>query len=216
MNLLAKGNTAEVFDCGDGNVCKLFWKDYPVEAIQREFSNAKVINGTSLKTPKALELVEIDGRKGIIYQKIEGKSLLKEIFEQPELAPKVLGEMVGLQKELHMHTSGEIISYKDYLGFFNYEGADSLPDGDIICHGDFHPDNVIRGVDGQLFVIDFMNLCHGPKEYDIARTFVLLTEGGPEYEPFGQIYLQMMQVSFEEIKALVEAVKFCRKKEMLG
>ena len=54
---------------------------------------------------------------------------------------------------------------------------DELPDGNILCHGDFHPGNILIS-DGHAVVIDFMNICHGHFLYDVARTTFLV-----EYTP---------------------------------
>jgi len=35
---------------------------------------------------------------------------------------------------------------------------DKLMDGDTLCHGDFHPGNILIS-DGHTMVIDFMNVC---------------------------------------------------------
>ncbi len=36
MKLIAKGNTAEVYDYEDNKICKLFYYGYSEEAIRRE------------------------------------------------------------------------------------------------------------------------------------------------------------------------------------
>ena len=46
---------------------------------------------------------------------------------------------------------------------------DKLADGDTLCHGDFHPGNILLSGDGA-FIIDFMNVCCGNYLYDVART----------------------------------------------
>jgi len=50
---------------------------------------------------------------------------------------------------------------------------ENLKDGDTLCHGDFHPDNILIS-NGQAMVIDFMNVCHGDYLYDVARTVFLV------------------------------------------
>lgn len=57
------------------------------------------------------------------------------------------------------------------------EILDSLKDGDSLCHGDYHPDNILIS-DERKTVIDFMNVCHGDPLYDVARTVYLV-----EYTP---------------------------------
>ena len=50
---------------------------------------------------------------------------------------------------------------------------DALPGGRALCHGDFHPDNVL--VDGEkAMVIDWMNLSRGDAMCDVAQTWFLL------------------------------------------
>lgn len=68
------------------------------------------------------------------------------------------------------------MDYREFLLMF----ADSpetvaqiheLSDGNCLLHGDYHPANVLVGKDGQLFLIDMMNVCKGPAVYDVARTY---------------------------------------------
>ncbi|MCQ2241695.1 phosphotransferase [Treponema sp.] len=220
MKLIAIGNTAEVFDMEDGTVCKLFKQGYDKNSIQLEISNTRIINETSLNTPKFFKQVEIEDRTGVIYSKIEGTSLLQEseTCQTPEQMTALLQDLANLQKQLHINTTTEGISYKDYLSFFGCKNIENLPEGNIICHGDFHPGNIIRTAENNLFLIDFMNLCRGPKEYDIARTYVLLTEyiPDPQLKAFiGNTYLSLMQKDFSEVEPFLEAIENCRKQEML-
>ena len=55
---------------------------------------------------------------------------------------------------------------------------ESLPDGDRICHGDFHPDNLIMTKAGPV-IIDWEFGAKGVPEADIARTVVLVQSGIP-------------------------------------
>jgi Ser/Thr protein kinase RdoA (MazF antagonist) len=53
---------------------------------------------------------------------------------------------------------------------------DELPDGDRICHGDFHPGNVIFASSGPV-LIDWANATRGDAAADLARTVLLLRVG---------------------------------------
>jgi aminoglycoside phosphotransferase (APT) family kinase protein len=51
-----------------------------------------------------------------------------------------------------------------------------LPDGDALCHGDFHPDNILLCPEGPA-VIDWPNATRGDPCADFARTTVMLRVG---------------------------------------
>ena len=221
MELIATGNTAQVYDLGDGTICKLFHSGYPHTAVLREIRNAEIMNGTSLKTPKYIRLIKTDGRDGIVYSKITGTDLLIEARANmdEEGILRILRDMAALQKQLHRHESAECISFKEFLHWFGCPNLDALRDGNTLCHGDFHPGNIIRQNDGALVLLDFMNVCHGPKEYDIARTYALLTDGlsDEKLRAFvGGTYLRLMDTSFEEIEPYLAAVHLCRQQEMIS
>ena len=46
MNLIATGNTAEVFEYEEDKVLKQFKAGYPLKQIQREFNNTVIMNRT--------------------------------------------------------------------------------------------------------------------------------------------------------------------------
>ena len=217
MKLIAKGNTAEVFEYGEDKVLKLFKPGYPVEQIQREFNNTVIMNRICVHTPKAFEIVEQEDRHGIVFQKILGTDLFSEYLKNPsdeKVAAEILVDLTDIQKKVLLKETTEGISYKNYLDWFGYDGS-NLPDGNFICHGDLHPGNIIRTKDGELCLIDFMNVCRGPKEYDVARTYVLLTENNPAAEAVGKKYLELMEMSLLQIEPFLGAIQFCRKKEKL-
>ena len=217
MKLIAKGNTAEVFEYGEDKVLKLFKPGYSVEQIQREFNNTVIMNRSCVHTPKVFEIVEQEDRHGIVFQKILGTDLFSEYLKNPsdeKIASGILTDLSNIQKKVLSEKTEEGISYKNYLEWFGYD-ASNLPDGNYICHGDLHPGNIIRTQKNELYLIDFMNVCRGPKEYDVARTYVLLTENNPAAEAVGKKYLELMEMSFLQIEFFLDAVQFCRKKEML-
>ena len=217
MKLIAIGNTAEVFEYEEDKVLKLFKAGYPLEQIQREFNNTVIMNRTCVHTPKTFEIVEHEGRHGIVFQKIIGTDLFSEYLKNPsdeKIASGILTDLSNIQKKVLSEKTEEGISYKNYLDWFGYD-ASNLPDGNFICHGDLHPGNIIRTKDGELCLIDFMNVCRGPKEYDVARTYVLLTENNPAAEAVGKTYLKLMEISFSQVEPFLGAIQFCRKKEML-
>lgn len=80
--------------------------------------------------------------------------------------------------------------------------------------------------DGKVLVIDFMNICHGPWQYDVARTYVLISEGDIPHEipnredivymqkQLSEMYLKKLHVSYNEISKYVSIIQECRKYEL--
>ncbi len=113
-----------------------------------------------------------------------------------------------------------LLSYKKYISSIdintNMESElikeiYNLPDGDYICHGDFHPDNVLIKSNGETFVIDFMNVCSGPVLYDVARTFYGLNEASG-FLAFK--YLSKINVSKDAISPYIKVIEKCREYEI--
>ncbi len=222
--MLGVGNTAEVFEYGEGKVCKLFFAGYPKEAVEREFRNAKEVEQMGLPVPKVFELVESEGRTGIVYEKIAGKSMLECMIENPGKAGFYLEEFVRLQKKWLKEASvqsASVLSYKEFLQmllngarqeaeFSLFKEINALPEGDTLLHGDFHPGNIMVTPEKRHVVIDFMNVCRGPSLYDIARTYVLLKE---KDEALGRAYLAKMEVLKEELGMFYRVIEKCRRYE---
>lgn len=225
--MVGVGNTAEVFDYGDGKVCKLFYPGYPRAAVEREYRNAKEAERLGLPVPKVFELlVESEGRTGIVYEKIAGKSMLECILENLNEAEAYLEQFVRLQQawlQKATEQSDSILSYKDFLksllkgaaqaGEMSLcEEINALPKGELLLHGDFHPGNIMITPEQRLVVIDFMNVCRGPALYDIARTYALLKE---KDEAFGKAYLTKAEVSETEIEPFCKVIEKCRRFEIV-
>lgn len=234
--LIGIGNTAEVFEWDDKKVLKLFYKAYPTESVEMEYRNAMAIREMNFLKPKAYELITQDGRTGIIYDKIEGVSLLEDVLKTGDIQ-KCAEYLAKIHKEINCNMISGVESYKDFLKYHISKAAISLeeqkevlqrvnelPEGNTLCHGDFHPGNVlISGEAG--YVIDFMNICYGDPLYDIARTVFLI-----EYTPvpaeaenkelllqlkkgLADAYLKKMDVTREMIADYLSVVVVARKGE---
>lgn len=164
-----------------------------------------------------------EGRYGIIYRKINGQSLLDIIFKTYDIQ-KYASLLASLHKTLLCKKLPCAVSYKSILRE-NIENTGllstgrkseilktlcALPDCDGLCHGDFHFGNILLEQQ-KAYIIDYMNICKGHKNFDIART-VYLTEltpvprNMPNQEKIlglkkqaADIYLEGMGVAREEL-----------------
>lgn len=188
--IIGVGNTATVYEWEEGKVLKLFYQGYPKEAVEREFNNAKAIRNMDFSKAKAYEISLLEERMGIVYDRVEGESLLDWVMRTGDVQECAV-YMAKLHKAIVKNRISNVPNYKEFLkcNIVNSISAnlkkreevlqmlDKLLDGNTLCHGDFHPGNILIS-DGHTIVIDFMNVCHGDFLYDVARTVFLV-----EYTP---------------------------------
>ncbi len=220
MELLGLGKTAEVFALGDGLVCKLFYSGYPGAYVEHEFHNAKELHACGIRMPRPVQLLCIEGRPGIVYERIDGPTMLSVMRENPAKIDALLDQFVRLQRSVIARRAGSVLSYKEHLTA-SLQGKNAtdpalldqiaaLPEGDRLLHGDFHPDNILMAADGSAVLIDFMNVCRGPALYDIARTCFLIRQAAPD---LAGKYLDRMLVKESELEPYLAVIGLCRQYE---
>ena len=185
---IAVGRTAEIYPFEGGKVLKLFFPTIPRAWIDKEVDTGRYIQDTQLPVPKVYERVQLDDREGMVYERIEGPSLLGELGTKPWKVLQVARLLASLHAQVHdvpappgletQHqwaTGG--IPKTDKLSADLRERVlhllDSMPKGDRLCHGDFHPGNIIVTDRGPV-IIDWMTASRGTDCGDVARTAVIL------------------------------------------
>lgn len=191
-DLIGRGRTADVFAWGSDRVLKLYQDWMPRAPIEREFTFMKVASAARVPVPAPDELLEQDGRIGIVMERIQGPSMLKVITAQPWKSSALIRQMAELHVQMHACQLPEGIYTQRQQIQFGIERAgvlppeekeamlarlNALPQGFSLCHGDYHPDNVILTPRGPV-IIDWLTGMRGHPLGDAARTSLLFTSGG--------------------------------------
>jgi tRNA A-37 threonylcarbamoyl transferase component Bud32 len=187
---IAYGRTAEVYDWDGAHVLKLYYTWCPPHWVEQEARVVRVIAAAGIPTPAAGDIVEVDDRRGIIYERVNGVSMLDDMKRRPWLLLRHARALAGLQAQFNRLTIPNLHGYRDGLVYSiqhaphlpeaqraqALEVLETLPDGQALCHGDFHPGNVLISARGPV-VIDWMTASLGSPWADVARSSMLLTVG---------------------------------------
>jgi hypothetical protein len=81
--LIGNGRTAEVMGYDETSVLKLFRPFMNDAAVEKEYAVASYAHQNGLPTPKPISRIKKDDRRGIVYERINGTSLLRLLSENP-------------------------------------------------------------------------------------------------------------------------------------
>jgi len=170
--------------------------------------NIKKTIGSAIPDKK-IERMEIKGRIGIIYERVNGSSLLKLAATKPWKVIRFARLLAELHTEIHKNKVNDLPSQKtDLINIIQHVDSlspeligsvlkllDELPDGNTLCHFDFHPDQVLITDNGPV-VIDWVTAQQGHPLSDVARTCVILKFG---QVPYGSWVMRMIINSWRKI-----------------
>jgi len=186
-DLLGKGMTADVYEWGQGKVLKLYKEGYCEEWIKWECAIGRKVHEAGVPSPAVFDRVEIDGRKGIVLQRIFGKTMQAILEKEPWRLHSFVQQLAGFQYEIHKCSNEGLPSQKETLsqaialssGLLGDKAkkiidfVDTLPEGDSICHGDLYLGNIMVSND-KLVAIDWSGAYRGDPSGDVARTCLII------------------------------------------
>ncbi|MDX1615922.1 MAG: phosphotransferase [Candidatus Promineifilaceae bacterium] len=188
---IAYGRTAVVYDWQPGQVVKLFYDWFPQEAIASEARIAAAVQRAGVAAPAVGPRVEVDGRTGLVYEKVQGEPMTTALTSRPWRTDRLARQLADLQAALHARVGPETLPAQHARLQAKIEAAEplsaelrqaplrllaGLPQGDRLCHGDFHPGNVLMAEQGLVF-IDWMDASRGHPLADLARSSLLISRG---------------------------------------
>ena len=201
--LIGEGRTAQVYAWGPYHALKLYYDWWPLGNIEYESHIGRVVYAAGVPCPSVGDIVQEEGRVGLVYERVAGPSISDVLLAEPQRLEELAVTLAQLHAAMHRPAPGSGLPLQRQRLLHHIELASpvplppglkekalqllqELPDGDVICHGDLHPGNVLLSSRGPL-AIDWENASLGSGICDVARTALLLETahfylpGTPDY-----------------------------------
>ncbi len=186
--LIARGSTSDVYSVGDDSVAKVPKPGVPQHWTTLEAELTRSVHEVGFPTPAVRDLIDFDGRKVIVFERIVGPSMWEQAKDEPSAVPELAGLLAQIHLDLlQLPAPAELPSLRERaigkIGEAKGLSSDlrakatsqlvGLPQGAALCHGDLHPGNVLMSERGPI-VIDWFDAASGNGAADVVRTSLLI------------------------------------------
>ena len=193
-----EGFTAESYFHEDGeHMLKLFMERIPQSEIDDEMRCSRAALRMGIPTPAAEELVEVDGRMGIIYELLhDKKSISRAIADDPGHMEDYAAQYAAAAKKLHATPCDKTVfgpvdaTMRAAVAAANrlddrdrdriYRFLDTVEDTGTCLQGDFQTGNAVVS-DGRIVFIDLGMFSYGNPLFDLGSLYFTAHDGNVEY-----------------------------------
>jgi streptomycin 6-kinase len=192
LTLIAEGREAEIYAWEDGAVLRLFRDARSSASLDNERRGMIAARAVVPSVPAILGETVIDGRHGLIMERVDGPDLLTLLAGKPWQVWKIglicgdqharlhaaaaPPELMSARDSIGLHAAAVLPHLPQHIAAAASRAVADMPDGGALLHGDFHPGNILLSSRGPV-VIDWPNATRGDPHADVARTLLLLGGG---------------------------------------
>ncbi|MBV9834246.1 MAG: aminoglycoside phosphotransferase family protein [Alphaproteobacteria bacterium] len=194
---VGEGALSDVHAWAPGLVMKLFKPGVSRELGWHEARMTRAVFAAGLPAPEVHDVVNLDGRFGIVLNRFDGPTLLQLSRSGAMTRAETGAILAALYRQVHQTPPPrDVLTLRVWMGHALRGESGRLvppliaraivalierlrPAEDGLCHGDLHPDNVIMTAEGPR-LIDWSSAIRVPAAYDLARCHIVLTELAPE------------------------------------
>lgn len=189
---IGRGAQAVVYAREDIAV-KVYNAGYPKEYVFYEAAMMGFVEAAAIPMPKPYEVLNVNGQMCLKMSRITGPSMNDRLLSEPHRVQDLMDDLVRLQRAIHAQRIfmpvrlkpklKALIAHNEHLDAARKRDllalCEKAPDGDALCHGDFHGSNVLFN-DGIYSVIDWIDAANGEPLLDAGRSYVDYAISSPE------------------------------------
>jgi len=220
--VIGRGKEAQVFEFGS-RVLKLYRQGVKGSAF-REAGILAALEEAGVPAPRVFGVEEHERRWGLLMEWVAGTVWAEAMLAGDAEAEMHLAAMARLHTGIHARTVPALATQKARLT--NHIGRTPLlaeplrkrlldglagqPEGDRLCHGDFHPWNILGELDSPM-VIDWLDASLGVPAADACRSYVLMAKARPQLaEAYAEAYAAAAGIARSEIDGWLPFVAAAR------
>lgn len=225
---IAKGNTADIY-LYEGQVVKLFHNRLPVGTAEYEAQKQTAAFACGLPVPRLLGVACIDGRQALLMEYVTGPTIGDMILASPKKITQHLSVTLNLQMVVHAKIVSELEPMKEKLRrqIITAVPLDAackekllaclavLPVANNLCHGDFHPFNLIQAKKDEVYIIDWVDATAGHPCADACRSYLLYADDAALAERYLDMYCAKSGYPREAVLAWLPVIAGARLSERL-
>lgn len=188
MSLIATGGQAEIYEINENKVLRILRSPADEGLLKTEHEIMRALKKAGLDVPESYEYVIVNGRPALVVERIKGASMMEAMLKSPLkpvsfikllaklhcgiLKVKAAEDLTDIKKRAKLLTEKSAV-LSDSEKHFVYSVIAQVPDGESLCHGDFHPGNILISGD-RYYTIDWFGATKGAPVSDAAHTYLLL------------------------------------------
>jgi aminoglycoside phosphotransferase (APT) family kinase protein len=187
---LATGSRSVIHEWGTDAVAKVPRKSTPETWAKFEFDYTSAVSACGVSVPTVVGMTVIDDRPVMLSQRVHGPTMWEALIANPSDAAAYGNQLAEIHLQL-LRTRPPITipSQRSRLSCKIREAArtkdprvlralELLPGNPSVmslCHGDFHPKNIILSNVGPT-IVDWFDVSRGNAYGDVMRTLLLLSD----------------------------------------
>ncbi len=213
---IGAGACGECFRLDDETIIKLYYSRISKKDIEQEKALAKKAFVMGVPTAISYDIVEADGRTGVVYELINSKTIGELIRADEANLEKYVDMYADVCRQIHSIDSedGTLPLFKDLnrvdipnvtgiteeeRGYL-YKLLDMVPDRNTCIHGDLNINNIMVQ-NGECCLIDMGEFSTGSPMFDISRIVFSMELAAGDETSFNDFY-KMPQTTVNRIYKL--------------
>jgi len=184
LKVIGRGACGECFRIDDETIVKLYFPRVKNEEIMREKELSKKAFVMGVPTAISYDIVESDGRLGVVYELINSKTITEMIKEGKQDLNSIMNMYVKMCKDIHVIQVedpsipsfkeinridiGTITGITDEERQLLHKFLDMVPEDKAFNHGDLNPNNIMVQ-NNEPCLIDMGEIGYGTPLFDISR-----------------------------------------------